>query len=177
MQPRWTWRHAALAGLVLLTGLGATSLVASALARCDDGPPSLLGLRLGMTPDMLRARFVEVTFRTELGEDVALVADAPIEPGVAPGARFEFHDGQLVAVRARLSDGHADATGDRLEVTPGTVLARTASAASVDAVLLARTCPTHRGEAERLASGAPDTSASIPSTGGTPEPSESSGLP
>jgi hypothetical protein len=172
MQPRWTWQHAALAGLVLLTGLGATSLVASAVARCDDGPPSVLGLRLGLTPDMLRARFADASFRTELGEDVALVSDAAIAPGIEPGARFEFHDGQLVAVRVTLASEHADGRGEPLEVTPGTVLSRAPSArwdgdSAVHVVLLARTCPTHRGEAERLLS----------ISGGTPERPESSGLP
>ena len=113
MQPRRTWQRAALLGLVLLTGLGATSLAASALAPlAAPSPPSVLGLRLGATPDMVRARLGSTSFRTELGEDVALVADAPISDDVAPGARFEFHDGQLVAVRVDLRAGHDDASGD-----------------------------------------------------------------
>jgi hypothetical protein len=159
MQPRWTWQHAALAGLVLLTGLGATSLVASAVARCDEGPPALLGLRLGLTPDMLRDRYPDASFRTELGEDVSLIADAPLAHGVEGGARFEFHDGQLVAVRAILTAEHPEARGDRLVATPGTVLFRGPSS-SIDATregrdgvevrLLARTCPTHHDEAEGL---------------------------
>ena len=155
---------------------------ASAVARCDAGPPSVLGLRLGLTPDMLRARFADASFRTELGEDVALIADAPLAEGVAPGARFEFHDGQLVAVRVTLDATHQDSRGDRIEVTSGTVLARAPGArfdgdAAVRIVLLARTCPTHRGEAEALLT---STDGSLPptsSTGGTPERSESSGLP
>lgn len=156
MQPRWRWQHVALLGLVLLTGLGATSLCARALEGplSLDAPPSILGLRLGATPDMLRARFPGVAFRTELGEDVALVTDAPLAALVEPGARFEFHDGQLVAVRVVLASEHGDASGDRLVATPGTVLSRTPEAdGRVLAVLLSRTCPTHREEAESLVTG------------------------
>lgn len=151
MQPRRTWQRAALLGLVLLTGLGATSLAASALAPlAAPSPPSVLGLRLGATPDMVRARLGSTSFRTELGEDVALVADAPISDDVAPGARFEFHDGQLVAVRVDLRAGHDDASGDALHATPATVLSRAPEGDFVRVRLLARTCPTHREEAERL---------------------------
>jgi hypothetical protein len=113
-------------------------------------PPSLLGLRLGATPDMVRARLTAASFRTELGEDVALVADEEIAEGVAPGARFEFHDGQLVAVRVALRSGHPDAGGERLIATPATVLSRASEGDLVRVSLLARTCPTHREEAERL---------------------------
>lgn len=155
MQPRWTWQRVALLGLVLLTGLGATSLAASALAPLGAGPPSLLGLRLGATPDMVRARLSSASFRTELGEDVALVADDAIADGVSPGARFEFHDGQLVAVRVELRSDHPDAHGAALIATPATVLSREVLSRAfegdlVHARLLARTCPTHREEAERL---------------------------
>ncbi len=153
MQPRRTWQRAALLGLVLLTGLGATSLAASALAPLGaPSPPSLLGLRLGATPDMVRARLSDASFRTELGEDVSLIADASIAEGVAPGARFEFHDGQLVAVRVDLAPHHADAEGDALVVTPATVLSRATEGDLVRVRLIARTCPTHREEAERLVS-------------------------
>lgn len=171
MQPRWKWQRlsqlGALLGLVLLTGLGATSLCARALEGplgMGAAPPSIVGLRLGATPDMVRDRFAGVLFRTELGEDVALVTDMPLAPGIEPGARFEFHDGQLVAVRLLLASEHPDAPGDRLVATPGTVLSRTPEAdGRVRAILLSRTCPTHRDEAERLA----------PST----RNSESQGLP
>lgn len=154
MQPRWTWQRAALLGLVLLTGLGATSLAASALAPLGaSSPPSVLGLRLGATPDMVRARLASASFRTELGEDVALVADDAIAADVAPGARFEFHDGQLVAVRLDVHSSHPDAHGDALIATPATVLSRAPEGDLVRVSLLARTCPTHREEAERLVAG------------------------
>lgn len=151
MQPRWTWHHWALAGLVLLAGLGATQLAARACVL-DAGPPRVVGLRLGATPDDVRARFAGVSFRTELGEDVALVADGSLEAGIRPGARLEFHDGQLVAVRLELERSHPDASGDRLELTAQTLLARTIEPdGTASVVLLSRTCPTHREEAMRLA--------------------------
>lgn len=106
-----------------------------------------------MTPDDVRARFSpgRGTFRSEVsGTDTALVWEAP---GAEP-ARFEFHDGQLVAVRLRLVPSAAEADGPALRTTPGSVLARTAGADRVDVVLLSRTCPTHHDEAERIVSGA-----------------------
>jgi hypothetical protein len=152
MQPRWTWHHWALVALVMLAGLGATQLAARACVLADEGPPRVAGLHLGATPDDVRARFAGVSFRTELGEDVALVADGSLAAGIRPGARLEFHDGQLVAVRLELDRSHPDASGDRLVLTPQTLLARTiAPDGSASVVLLSRTCPTHRDEASRLA--------------------------
>jgi hypothetical protein len=151
MQPRWTWHHWALVGLALLAAIGATDLAARACA-VGDAPPTVLGLRLGATPDVVRARFAAARFETELAADVALVADGPLEAGVAPGARFEFHDGQLVAVRARLERTHRDAGGGSLVITPLTLLSRASEDdGSTSVVLLSRTCPTHREEASRLA--------------------------
>jgi hypothetical protein len=87
-----------------------------------------------------------------LGEDVALVAESSIEPGVLPGARFEFHDGQLVALRLRLADSHPESLGDELLRSPQTLLHRAPGPdGTVAVVLLSRTCPTHREEALRLA--------------------------
>jgi len=152
MLPRWTWHHWALGGLVVLGGLGATQLAAQACVLVDDGPPRLVGLRLGATPDDVRARFASSSFRTELGEDVALFAESSLEAGVLPGARFEFHDGQLVALRLRLAASHPAAAGDALLATPQTLLHREpAPDGTVSVVVLSRTYPTHRDEALRLA--------------------------
>jgi hypothetical protein len=149
MEPQRTWQRAGLVGLAVLSGLGATSLVAGLLFP-DDAPPSLGGLRLGMTPDDVRARFSpgRGAFRSEVsGTDTALVWEGE----AAEPARFEFHDGQLVAVRLVLAPGASDASGPGLVTTPGTVLSRTErSDGAIDAVLLSRTCPTHREEAQRI---------------------------
>lgn len=148
---RWTWHHWALAGLVLCAGLGATQLAARACTFASTRPPEVLGLRLGMTPDDVRARFASTAFRTELGEDVALIADGPLTPEV-PTARFEFHEGQLVAVRLRVASEAPAASGPDRELSPQIVLARTHEAdGSTSVVLLSRTCPTHREEAMHLA--------------------------
>lgn len=152
MEPHRTWQRAGLVGLAVLSGLGATSLAVGVLSPA--APPSLAGLRLGMTPDDVRARFSpgRGAFRSEVsGTDTALVWEAP---GAEP-ARFEFHAGQLVAVRLVLPAGSPDARGPALSMTPGSVLARTSrSSGEVAAVLLSRTCPTHHDEAERIATGA-----------------------
>ncbi len=152
MEPHRTWQRAGLVGLAVLSGFGATSLAVGVLS--PDAPPSLAGLRLGMTPDDVRARFSpgRGSFRSEVsGVDTALVWEAP---GAEP-ARFEFHDGQLVAVRLVVPAGSPDGGGPPLATTRGSVLARTALATGeVAVVLLSRTCPTHHAEAERIATGA-----------------------
>ena len=153
MQPYRTWQRAGLVGLAVLSGLGATGLAMGALS--PDAPPSLGGLRLGMTPDEVRARFSpgRGSFRSEVsGSDTALVWEAP---GSEP-ARFEFHDGQLVAVRLVVSADSPDALGPVVATTAGSVLSREARpGGEVAALLLSRTCPTHHDEAELLvASGA-----------------------
>lgn len=149
MEPHRTWQRAGLVGLAVLSGLGATSLAMGLLS--PDAPPSLAGLRLGMTPDDVRARFSpgRGSFRSEVsGSDTALVWEAP---GSEP-ARFEFHDGQLVAVRLVVAADSPDASGPAVATTAGSVLSRDARpGGEVAALLLSRNCPTHHDEAERIA--------------------------
>ena len=64
-------------------------------------------------------------------------------------ARFELHDGQLMAIRVDAPISAALA-GTPLEVTAGTVLTRREHDGRIAWTLLSRSCPTHRAEAEAL---------------------------
>lgn len=149
--------------VVLLSSLLLGSL--GALAACGREPvnEAIPGVRLGMTPRDVRARFEsgaggEGAWQTKLGagagvsDDTVLEWTASSQEGRASSARFEFHLGMLVAVRAHLREGLA---AERVDLTPKTVTLRSPGApgaGGTDVTILSRDCPTHRQEAESLAS-------------------------
>lgn len=111
-------------------------------------------VKLGMAPRDVRDRFqpgVPGAWHTAvgIGEDTALEwkANAPPPSGFVD-ARFEFHLGMLVAIRAH-------AAGPSREGVSSTAKTVTARAADGSVTVLSRDCPTHKEEAERLASRAP----------------------
>ena len=78
---------------------------------------------------------------------------APAPNGTIASARFEFHSGMLVAIRADLDRADPSAAGGELTVTGASVAAREPLAREhVSYTLLARDCPTHKGEEQRLLS-------------------------
>lgn len=138
--------------LVLVLTLG--------LAACgrDAGGEALPGVRLGMSPRDIRDRFDEGgqgTWQTKVGggagasDDTVLEWTATSPQSRATQARFEFHLGMLVAIRAHLREG---IPAERVESTPKTVTVRTPQGGGTEVTLLARDCPTHHEEAESLAS-------------------------
>jgi hypothetical protein len=136
------------------------ALVLLGCARTE--PDAVPGVRLGMSPRDVRARFEpggEGAWQTRLGADDDTVLEWSAREGATTveHARFEFHLGMLVAVRAHLRASAGDSQGLRVEATPKTVLARTRAAGTpgVDVTLLARDCPTHHEEAESLVSRSP----------------------
>lgn len=112
-----------------------------------------------MAPRDVRDRFDgggEGSWQTKVGggagasDDTVVEWNATGERSRVAHARFEFHLGMLVAVRAHLREG--DVKGEaRVEATPKTVTVVTPSADGTDVTLLARDCPTHHEEAESLA--------------------------
>ncbi len=72
--------------------------------------------------------------------------------GTVESARFEFHAGMLVLVRATLSRRDPEAAGTALLATKTAIVGRVARtpAESVSYTLLARDCPTHREEQKQL---------------------------
>ncbi len=143
-------------GRIVLLGVLALAPACSR-AEAAEAMPSV---RLGMSPRDVRDRFDEgakgawqTKVLTGPGDDTQLEWVAG-DPGAArvTTAKFEFHLGMLVAVRAHLREPVAAA---RIDVTERTVTSRSPTGptptAGSDLVILARDCPTHRDEASALA--------------------------
>jgi hypothetical protein len=123
------------------------------LAACGREPPDALpNVKLGMSPRDVRDRFAvgeqgawQTSFPERAGDDTVL--DWSSGSGAYDRARFEFHLGMLVAVRAHTRT----ASDERVDVTAKTVTARRpAPEGGTDLTVLARDCPTHHDEAELL---------------------------
>lgn len=112
-------------------------------------------VRLGMAPRDVRERFqpgAEGTWQTALGagDDTVLEWTARDPRSSIAHARFEFHLGMLVAIRARSDEA---VSREVVATTPRTVTVRSpASEGGATVTVLARDCPTHKEEAESLAS-------------------------
>lgn len=146
----------------LALGLALALAVPAASTGCarTDGAEALPAIKLGMSPRDVRARFETATqgsWTTKIGsspgDDTILewVAADPASAKITT-AKFEFHLGMLVAIRAHLREPVA---AEVVDLTAKTVTSRAPSAASgsgSDLVVLARDCPTHRDEAEAVAS-------------------------
>lgn len=129
-------------------------LTGSTAGCARQEPDALPGVRLGMTPRDVRERFDPGgpgTWQTKVGagDDTVLEWAAQGSGARVAQARFEFHLGMLVAIRARLAE---PSSADKVELTPRTVTARRpAEEGGTEVTVLARDCPTHREEAESLA--------------------------
>ncbi|MDF2691630.1 MAG: hypothetical protein K0S65_13 [Labilithrix sp.] len=110
-------------------------------------------VRLGMAPRDVRERFqpgIEGSWQTALGtgDDTVLEWTSRTASSPVTQARFEFHLGMLVAIRARL----AATTPESVSATPKTVTIKApASEGGTSVTVLARDCPTHKDEAESFA--------------------------
>jgi hypothetical protein len=137
----------------------AALLLILALAACErsTGGDPVPGVRLGMSPRDVRDRFEgggQGAWQTKVGggagasDDTVLEWTATEATSRATEARFEFHLGMLVAVRAHLREA---AGAEHIDLTPKTVTLRAPQAGGTEVTLLARDCPTHHDEAEALA--------------------------
>ncbi|MBX3190963.1 MAG: hypothetical protein KF819_28465 [Labilithrix sp.] len=135
----------------------ALALVSTLAIACDKAESDALpSVRLGMSPRDVRDRFEPGASgswqtRVGVGDDTVLEWNArPAARARIVDARFEFHLGMLVAVRAHLEDPVAK---DSISVTARTVTHRAPREGGVGSsvTILARDCPTHREEAEGLA--------------------------
>lgn len=132
----------------------AVVLALTACTRIEtDAVPNV---RLGMAPRDVRDRFEpggEGTWQTSVGaaaDDTALEWKTKGGPSRVKDARFEFHLGMLVAIRATTSEPAP--AGEQISTTRNTVTVRRAApGGGTEIAVLARDCPTHRDEAERLA--------------------------
>ena len=132
--------------LVLILALGACTPVET------DALPNV---RLGMAPRDVRDRFEpggEGTWQTSVGsgtEDTAIEWKAAGGSARVKDARFEFHLGMLVAIRATTREPGSE--GERITSTAGSVtLRKRAPDGGTSIAVLARDCPTHKDEAESL---------------------------
>ena len=137
-----------------------TVLVLLGLVACtrEDTTESVPGVRLGMSPRDVRDRFDgggAGAWQTKVGGGAGATDDTVLEwtalgqASRATTARFEFHLGMLVAVRAHLRE---PAGPERVDLTPKTVAVRTPNGGGTDVTILARDCPTHHEEAQSLVS-------------------------
>lgn len=119
----------------------------------------LHGVRLGMGPRDVRARF-DVGDRgrwsTSPGSSLALEYDSAGDGASSVrDARFEFHGGMLVAVRAKLAPSDAAARGAPFEIGPATVVSRTTGeGGAVTLFMASRECPDHRDEVASIVAAA-----------------------
>ncbi len=151
------WVAAAALALVMPAGWALVRVVAR-----DADPTAALGVRLGMTASDVRRRAALPEggrWASSTTDDGTLVLDWSHESPDAEvrEARFEVHEGALVAVRATLRDpslGASLAGGDRRRTSAEAVSdVQPAPDGSLRFRLVARNCPVHAGEvAEILAS-------------------------
>ncbi len=142
------------------------ALLATLGSACTKGSavPDFYGVRLGMTPGEVRTRFTPPgSFASKATPtDYAMTWEPKGTASRDPyQASFEFHDGILVAIRARVPDSADFAKGHHYVVSTATVLRRLPARATqegpakgpsewVQVDELARTCPTHAAEAARI---------------------------
>jgi hypothetical protein len=123
--------------------------------RDDQASTTFHGVRLGMTPSDVRARYeLPGDFRATTTEEGDYLLDfAPDETSEASvhSARFEFHLGLLVALRAEIAPGDPWADDRGVTVTESAVRETTEESPDrVQVTLIARNCPTHADEVQRL---------------------------
>ncbi|MCB9619018.1 MAG: hypothetical protein H6724_06155 [Sandaracinus sp.] len=147
------WVAAAALALVLPAGWALVRVAAR-----DADPTAALGVRLGMTASDVRARAQLPeggTWSTSTTEDGTLLLDWSHDDPTAfvRDARFEVHEGALVAVRASVRDA-SRLPGDRqIRSAEAVADARPHDDGTTRYRLVARNCPVHAREvAEILAS-------------------------
>lgn len=147
----------------LALGIALTLALPAASAGCSraDAAEALPAIKLGMSPRDVRARFEPSTqgsWTTKIGsspgDDTILEwVAADTTSARITTAKFEFHLGMLVAIRAHLREPVA---AEAIALTAKTVTSRAPAGSNAgagsDLVVLARDCPTHRDEAEAVAS-------------------------
>ncbi|MEM9861326.1 MAG: hypothetical protein AAF938_06905 [Myxococcota bacterium] len=131
--------------------------VAGALAwSLQDAPIDRFDrVELGMTASEVRARFpasgVDGRWQTSATEEGTVLLDwEPAGDSAVRSARFEVHQGALVAIRANLAQNHANA-GDPSRATADVLRhAAPADDGGTQVLWITRNCPVHQDEVEAL---------------------------
>lgn len=137
------------AGAALSLGL----LVAYSLASRGGAPSELWGVRLGDSLATARERFRAPgpgTWTSTPGDDPALGWAPASSASPVASARFEFHDGMLVAARLELARSAESADGAPLEISRAAVVSREPAGDRTRVTLLSRACPEHAAEVKRV---------------------------
>lgn len=143
-----SWLFAALTPIAVA---GVVYATAQAKLAGDREPLSAYRIRFGMTPADVRATFAAPTaegsrWRVDSAGETALEWR-----GGNRFFRFEFHNAQLMAVRAVVESRDPSTHGRALEVSTAAVLRRVVREdGRVELTLVARDCPSHAEEAQRL---------------------------
>ena len=131
--------------------------IAGLLASEGGGPAAsgpIYGLRLGVSPSDTRRLFdpgVDGVFRaSSFGEGLALEWEPSQPQARVRAARFEFHGGLLVAVRLTLPAGASNEEELGVSASASAVLSRSRVDGEERWIWIARSCPTHAGEARAL---------------------------
>ena len=138
-------RHLCLVLLALALG--------SAACHREAPEDAIPHVKLGMAPRDVRQRFQpghEGRWQTALGaaDDTVLEWTARDPRAGVAAARFEFHLGMLVAIRARTSEA---TRAESIATTARTVTVRAPEESGGTSItVLARDCPTHKEEADAL---------------------------
>lgn len=139
----------ALAALVML----ASTLAAFLLLRPGEVATTYYGVRLGDPLAVTRARFQPGapggTWTSETAPAPVLTW-TPAQPGAVRHARFEFHQGLLVAARFTLAKTAPEASGPALALTRASVVSRRGEGDGVTLTVLSRDCPDHAAEVRAL---------------------------
>jgi hypothetical protein len=118
-------------------------------------PDAVPHVKLGMAPGDVRDRFEPGgpgTWQTSVGkaaDDTAIEWKANDGSAKVKEARFEFHLGMLVAVRATTNEPAP--SREKISATNASVtVRRPASSGGTEIAVLAKDCPTHKEEASGL---------------------------
>jgi hypothetical protein len=139
----------------------ALALVLFLVGCRSETVPDVYGVRLGMTASDVRDRFTgaggnfkadvaadDYSIRWTVGADTTVRAKNG-EPNPLD-VELAFHMGSLVAIIAHVPSDAAIAKGPTYALTKGSVMKRESSGAATTITVLARDCPTHKAQAEKL---------------------------
>lgn len=138
---------------LLTVALAVTLVIAGSGCRRDD-PDVVPHVRLGMAPGDVRDHFEPGgpgAWQTSVGkvaDDTAIEWTATSPAAVVRHARFEFHVGMLVAIRATTTARAPD--GERIVASSSSVIVRRPGEGGTSIEVFARDCPTHRDEVTAL---------------------------
>jgi hypothetical protein len=119
--------------------------------------PMFYGVKLGLSPANARDFFQlrgQGSWTTQSDPELTLLWEAKRKENSPSAARFEFHDGLLVAARFQSKTLEGPFQGRALENYQTAIVVRERDPQGiVKLTIISKGCPTHRAEVQRLLSG------------------------